>query len=211
MQSTAALLAFALAWTLLTPSALATSAARSSVVLVSGSTPSGIRAFASGVIVGTNAGLRVATAAHVAKLDDLEVQTQSGESLRVTGSEFISGYDLAVLQTVKTAAQYTPARRALSATNEDSAEVWGYGAQSVPRMVPAVILSISLRFPGSEALPKLAFACDRCEHGDSGAGIFSADGALIGILAARWSDRGSRLSIMEGEPASAIYEITASK
>ena len=193
------------------PAIAAAPATRSALVLVSAPAADGRTAFASGVIVDTTSGLSVVTAGHIAALAGLRIETQSGESLQVLRVRFIDGYDLAVLQTGLTRDTYAPARASAAVAENQRAQVWGYGDQGAPRMVEAVVLDARTVFPNNPGIPKLALACDRCEHGDSGAGVFAGDGSLIGVIVSRWHDGANRLSVMEAEPAAALDAVMASK
>ncbi|MDP9016773.1 MAG: hypothetical protein M3N19_00440, partial [Candidatus Eremiobacteraeota bacterium] len=73
----------------------------------------------------------------------------------------------------------------------------------------ATVLSPRIIFPATPRTAKLALSCDLCLHGDSGAGAFTKDGALIGLIVARWSDRARTISVMETEPIGALDEVLA--
>ncbi|GAC1387611.1 MAG: hypothetical protein NVSMB31_00200 [Vulcanimicrobiaceae bacterium] len=202
------LVLFALLFTLCAPAFGAGPSAGQSAVLVVGEFQ-GHRAFGSGVIIGVRGGLRIATAGHVGALGNARVVTQAGEELAVTSVHFVSGYDLALLQTAPASMSYVPARRGQTVTRNQAVEIWGYGDSSSPRMLAATVVSPRIIFPATPETAKLALTCELCAHGDSGAGAFTQDGSLIGLVVARWSDRAHTISVMETEPIDALDEVMA--
>ena len=181
-----------------------------SLVQIHGISSHGQPVAVDGIIVSTGSGLGVATAARtLADLHTISVETQTHETLAVERINYIHDYDLVLLRTAATKQRYAAARLATSSTNGQAADIWGFSARGPAHGMPATIVGTAVHFEPTQA-SRLGLMCDACGPGDAGAGIFAKDGSLLGIIAARW-DYANQQSFMEGEPVTALDEVTASR
>ena len=88
---------------------------------------------------------------------------------------------------------------ALASTRSESASLLRAGE------LDAVILGNDL--PDGPANHRYALECESCHRGDSGAGIFDADGALVGVYVGYFEWDSARLSVAEVLPAGATGTI----
>jgi S1-C subfamily serine protease len=157
-------------------------------------------AYAAGVILRERSGrLEIVTAAHVPNLDRALVITQRGEALRVSEVAPIPGHDLALLKTAATALQYPPATLAATLSYDQPVDVWGFPQSTTPQVARGTILSTAAEFPG-RSQAHIALHCVSCARGDSGAGVFTQDGRLAGILTGGWEHPDGTAVFIEVEP-----------
>jgi len=153
-----------------------------------------------GVVVSkTGSALVVATAAHTVAHGGLTVQTQSGERLNVVKIDTIPGFDLAVITTsayvgpVVTAAFGNP-------TLGGGVHVWGNRVDRSFVESTGSVVDLDPALPEGPANGRFAIDCAACDHGDSGGGVFDADGRLIGILEGARRYASGDLAFVQCEP-----------
>lgn len=163
------------------------SLSRGSAVIVSARIGPHRDAIGAGVIVAiVPFGLRVLTARHVTQSGDVTVWI-AGVGYPAEVVRTFDHRDLALVETIVPPGVRAHVRSAIvaaDATVDDPIVIWGED-DAGPRVEPGRIVTTHFVPPGdAEARPLVAIECARCAHGDSGGGIFSAAGHLIGILVA---------------------------
>jgi S1-C subfamily serine protease len=146
-------------------------------------------------------GLTIVTAAHVALLAGLHVTTMLGERLGIASVTPVAGYDLAIVRTEPTRDRYVAASSA-SAGARAAVVVWGFPLSASPTASDGSVIATAMAFPDDPTQTHLALDCATCGHGDSGGGVFAADGALLGIVTARWTSRAR--TVIQAEPLSSF-------
>lgn len=174
--------------------------ALTSTVLITAPLPNGT-AYAAGVIVRDDTFLFVLTAAHVAQNQDLKILTSGGEQLRVQSVQLFPGHDLALLQTTTASQQYPTPVLAPVTPSADELYLWGFPESTSPARAVASISDLSPVLPDGDANGRFTIVCESCDHGDSGSGIFTREGRLIGILTAAWKNRRGVVRMIVAEPA----------
>lgn len=165
--------------------------ARDSVVIVSTHLSPQHDAIGAGVVVASSPHtIRVLTARHVTQGGDGDVTVWiDGIGYGGTVVRTFAHRDLAIVDTLVPEGVRGRVAVALLATHaetDDPIVVWGEN-DAGPRMANASIVSTRYAaLDDAQAPPMLAIACEQCRHGDSGGGIFSPAGRLIGILVARY-------------------------
>jgi len=159
-----------------------------------------------GVVVShAGSGLIVATAAHVVSSGGLSVVTSRGERLNVIKVRTIAGFDLALLETspyigpVVTATFGAPALGA-------PVHVWGHRLERPYVESTGSVLDLDPVLPEGPAQGRFAIECASCDHGDSGGGVFDADGRLIGILEGARRDDAGDLAYVQCEPIAPLLD-----
>ena len=145
--------------------------------------------------------IRVVTAKHVADYGEPTVEL-GGRLVPARVLREIPGRDLAVLQVTTDwplFARLQPAVLADPCCAGASLFVWGDDGLQ-PRVEEAVLNELDPSLPDGPARGRFTIACSSCAPGDSGAGVFSADGLLIGILVGRWHSSDGTTVAMVAEP-----------
>ncbi len=155
----------------------------------------------SGVLVGRDADvLTLATAAHV---------VSAATRLRILDATRRAYYDVldvrlfppsdVALIRVRAQPQFRvePVAIALASTG-DRIWLWGHPRDTFWTSATGVVQSIDAQLPG-ESGGKILLSCDACAQGDSGSGVFTESGKLIGIVVGAWSKHG-RVLFTEVEP-----------
>lgn len=186
----------------------ASDVALASTVLVTAPTPNGT-AYAAGVIVREDTNLFVLTARHVAETKNLTIVTSAGERIRVQNVQFLPGRDLALLQTTAALRRYSTPRLAAATQSERDIYLWGFPESTTPTRSVGSILNLSPIIPDGEANGRFTIACESCNHGDSGSGVFTNDGRLVGILTAAWKNQVGVVRMIVAEPALAALSALA--
>ena len=69
---------------------------------------------------------------------------------------------------------------------------------AIPRAATdATVLDPSPNLPDGSGVDGFTIACEACEHGASGSGIFDSSGALLGVLTAASRDSSGRVRAIE--------------
>lgn len=155
-----------------------------------------------GVIVGIGPyGIRVVTARHVVREDDITVWIDGvgypAVIVRTFAHRDLAIVDALIPRDVRERLVAAPIGGVASAN--DRVDIWGED-DAGPRMERGRIVSTNFIAPGDAGAPPLiSIECARCERGDSGGGIFAADGSLIAILVARYRAHDGRIVATVGE------------
>lgn len=175
-------------------------AAEPQTVLVGAAMPAGGYHVGGGVILRANGGLTIATAAHVVQgAKWVTVRTSVGEELTVRGEpEYVKGHDIALLRTSP------PVRSGLNvATATDTVEdgatlyVWGHPHSKTFVLSDAHFFTDRVT-GGSEGI--FALTCASCAVGDSGGGVFDANGKLLGIVSKMEAADATHPQVVIAEP-----------
>lgn len=162
---------------------------RPSVVIVSAHLGFHRDAIGAGVVVATlPAALRILTARHVTQTGDVTIWIEGigypAEVVRTFAHRDLAVVDVLVPSAVR--AHVLPAVIAPSIASDDAIVVWGED-DAGPRLERGRVLATRFIAPEDALTPPLLdIECARCTRGDSGGGVFSSSGELIGILVARY-------------------------
>lgn len=187
--------------------ALAQSRAQTFVVQVAFDDERG--AIGAGVLVARDGDvLTIATAAHVVTqkgtLQILDVTRRI--YYRVLDVQTLPDYDLAFIQVIASDQfAVVPAQIASPVTGEPVA-VWGNTGDGFWVLAGGSVLQTSARIPGVFGSPRITISCQTCTFGDSGSGVFDAQGRLLGILTRAWRKKNGPVLFIEVEPASLIRQ-----
>jgi serine protease Do len=180
-RTTRAILAVIVGWAV---PATAQAADRSSdgavVVLASTATEHG---FGSGTIVAKSGiVVRVLTANHVATHGTLSLRFDDGAVFPAHILTQFPDRDLALIE-----ASVDPARAAnlhvapvAAPRSHELVHIWGSGVNG-PAFETGAIASVGAEMPDGPANGRYALGCATCHQGDSGGGIFDAQGDLVGV------------------------------
>ena len=170
-----------------------------SIVLLAGSIEHRA-AYGCGVIVGdARDSIEVLTAGHNLGIDRLEVITVAGEYLRVRSTRRVPNSDLAVLTTDRPHRAYEVAVRAAEAPIGTRVRMWGPIARQPFTPHDGLLRAIDPRVTDAPD-GAVALECDRCDHGDSGTGMFDDRGRLVAIVTNGYFLNGVKLFVL-GEGA----------
>lgn len=166
-------------------------------------------AIGAGVLVARDGDvLTIATAAHViAQKGTLQILDVTRRIYyHVLDVQALPDYDLAFIQ-VRASDQFAvvPAQIASPVAGEPVA-IWGNTGDGF--WVPAAgnVLRTSAQIPGEFGTPRITITCQSCTFGDSGSGVFNAQGRLLGILTRAWRKKNGPVLYIEVEPASLIAQ-----
>jgi S1-C subfamily serine protease len=175
--------------------------ARESMVIVSSRMDRRRDAIGAGVVVALQPRrIRVATARHVVDNGPVTIWIDG----RPWAAEIVRTFadrDLAIVEAVDVLdTRYVRAAQVGEMVPAGSdLYVWGENENGL-RSASARLVSPAYEPPdGVAAVPLLSIACDVCAPGDSGAGIFDAQGQLLGVLTARYHTRDNRTVAVVGE------------
>jgi len=152
--------------------------------------------------------LTIATAAHVVRRpQSLRILDASRQSYYdVIDVRAISGYDLALVRVrAKKTFPVQPAPFA-RATVGEAVWVWGNPADTFWTLSAGTVQTVDTQLPNQSGAPRITIVCASCSYGDSGAGVFSNDGKLVGILSAGWRDRAGTVRFVQVEPITPIAQ-----
>jgi len=167
------------------------------VVLVASPGHAGI---GSGTILAVNGTeVRVLTANHVATFGSPSLRFDDGTVVPAHVVMQNAGHDLAIIAAnvdPARAAKLHPATVAAPHSNE-AVHIWGSGYGG-PAFETGAIAAVGAEMPDGPANGRYALGCDTCHQGDSGGGIFNAQGQLVGVYVGYFvMDSGPRISVAE--------------
>ena len=162
----------------------------------------------SGVVVSRDGDvLTLATAAHIVSQgsESLRILDLSRQSFyQVIDIRTIAGYDLALIRIrAQSGFPVEPAGLAAPVPGEP-VWVWGNPGNSFWTLSPGTIQTVDTRILNQAADHRITMSCDTCSFGDSGAGVFTTDGKLIGILTAGWRVKNGPVLFIEVQPVTPI-------
>lgn len=167
-------------------------------------------AIGSGVVVRRDGDtLTLVTAAHVVlQKGTLRILDTSRQSLYdVIDEQLLSDYDLALIRVrAQRAFPVVPVSFAQAAPGEP-VFIWGHTGEGFWELASGSVRETNARIPGVSGSPRMTIECASCSHGDSGSGVFDAQGHLLGILTRAWSkSSGGPVLFIEVEPAALITQ-----
>lgn len=151
--------------------------------------------------------LTIVTAAHiVTQHGTLEIlDTTRRNFYHVLNIRTLPDYDLAF---IRVQAQDTFAVTPASIAPPRAGEpiwVWGHTGNAFWKLATGSVRDTSAHIPGLFGSPRITIDCAACAHGDSGSGVFDAQGQLLGIVTRAWSKKGGGpILYIEVEPAALI-------
>jgi hypothetical protein len=170
--------------------------------------PGHAAAIGAGVVVAKDAGtLTLATAAHIlAQKGELRILDESRTAFYdVLGTQVLADYDLALVR-VRAHDEFfvAPATLALPVAGEQ-VWIWGHADQSFWSLAVGTVRDANARIPGTSGGSRITIECAACDRGDSGSGVFDAQGRLLGILTRAWHKKGGGpVLFIEVEPADVV-------
>jgi hypothetical protein len=150
--------------------------------------------------------VRIVTAKHVAEFGSLSVRFAEEGDVPARIVALIPNQDVAVIEAVMPPSEAARLQAAKLGTARPRETVVVRGAQpdGRPDVEAAAVERTDEPMPGAVTRGGYGLACDLCHHGDSGAGVFNAAGALIGVYIGFWTyDSGERVGLAE-LPTSAV-------
>jgi S1-C subfamily serine protease len=185
--------------------------ARASMVVVSSKLTATSEAIGAGVVVAVQPQrIRVVTARHVAEHGPVSIWV-NGRPWPAAIVRTFPDRDLAVVDAMGPdlgALRVAPATLAPAPAAGSPLYVWGEDAIGL-HVEDARLVTTALPAAGTGGRRKLlSIACASCAPGDSGGGIFNGDGALLGILTARYRAADGGIVAVVGEPLDASVFMT---
>jgi hypothetical protein len=166
-------------------------------------------AYGAGTIVAQDGQtIRIITANHVVAFGAPNVRFDDGATVAARILVEFPTRDLAIIEArvdPDRAASLHPATIAEPRSFEP-VHIWGSGHNG-PALENAAIEVLGNDLPDGPANHRYALECESCHRGDSGAGIFDADGALVGVYVGYFEWDSARLSVAEVLPAGATGTI----
>jgi S1-C subfamily serine protease len=152
------------------------------VVRVHGPVDDGLGA---GAIVGISGStVRVLTAKHVATMPGrIGVYFADGREAPAHIVKLVPNRDLALVDADVDPAYATTLHAAPVGRPRPHSlvHVWGSGYDGAP-LEPGAVNTLATQLPDGPANGRFEIACRLCHEGDSGAGVFTSDGTLVGIF-----------------------------
>lgn len=174
---------------------------RRSTAFVSARVDDRSQAVGAGVIIAVSPNVIVLTARHLAGRKNLALHTYSGEDLRIVAEYEVADRDLALIVASGPCTGCEAAETADAVTIGEPIHVWG-NPQGRPYTLSAgSVVDLHPNLPGFATNGRFALACDTCDVGDSGAGVFDQRGRLLGIVTEGWDGLSGTRKRVIAEPA----------
>jgi S1-C subfamily serine protease len=186
--------------------ATATDLPTDGAVVVQGHIPGFIALGAGTIISETSTTIRVITANHVATKGTLTIRLPDGSNAQARIVVQFPASDLAIIEAPISAAQAAIARPAQVAAprSNEPVRILG-GSNAGPALEVASIAHVGQDLPDGPANGRYAVDCNTCHRGDSGGGVFDANGDLVGVYVGYFEmDDKTRVSVAETLPAAAL-------
>jgi S1-C subfamily serine protease len=162
-----------------------------------------------GVVVARDADvLTIATAAHLLQhKGTLQIlDTTRRDYYQVLGVDTFSDYDLALIRVrAQPANDVQPVQMAEPSAGETVA-VWGNTGDGFWELATGAVVATGAQMPGEFGSPRIVISCAQCSFGDSGSGVFDAQGRLLGILTKGWRRANGASLGIEVEPAALVLQ-----
>ena len=174
-------------------------------VVVLGHVP-GIKASGAGTVIAENGTtIRVITANHVATFGNLTINFEDGTAVPAHVLVAYPQNDLAIIEATVDATHAAAIRPAVVGVprSNEPVHIWGSG-NAGPALESGAIAHVGDALPDGPANGRYPLNCDTCHRGDSGGGIFDAQGDLVGVYVGYFETDASRLSVAELLPARAL-------
>lgn len=158
-------------------------------------------AVGAGVMIAVTPNVIVMTARHLAARKNLTLRTWSGEMLRILAEYEVADRDVALIVASGPCTGCEAAETSDSISYGEAIHVWGnpQGKRYVVSLGRVVDLQPTI--PGFATNGRFALACDTCDVGDSGGGVFDERGRLLGIITEGWDGGASGVKRVIAEPA----------
>jgi hypothetical protein len=158
-------------------------------------------AVGAGVIIAVSPNVIVLTARHLAARKNLSLRTFAGEQLRIVAEYEVADRDLALIVATGACTGCEAAETADAITVGEPIHVWGNPQGRRYVMSPGTVADLRPTIPGYETNGRFALACDSCDVGDSGGGVFDERGRLLGIITEGWDGLNAGRKRVIAEPA----------
>lgn len=151
-------------------------------VVITGNTPGEGPSIGAGVIIGNNGGMvRILTAGHIADMTDLQVTFYGGEVETPARAEYDVNSDIGIVYVrVMYGYPIAPIATALPVPGAHVTVV-GHPLGNLYAHSDASVLG----YYGVAPILTPVLDCDTCQHGDSGGGVFDANGSLVGVISSK--------------------------
>ena len=174
---------------------------RRSTAFVSARLSDRSEAVGAGVIIAVAPNVIVLTARHLAARKNLALRTYSGEQLRIVAEYEVADRDLALIVASGACTGCEAAETADAITVGEPIHVWGNPQGKRYVLSSGTIADLRPKIPGFETNGRFALACDTCDVGDSGGGVFDDRGRLLGIITEGWDGLNAGSKRVIAEPA----------
>lgn len=172
---------------------------RSTAVVTARVTPDS-EAVGAGVILAVSPNVIILTAGHLAARKNLAVRTFAGEQLRIIAEYQVAERDVALIVASGACTGCEAAETADAIFAGAPVHVWGNPLGRRYVQSSGTIADLHPVIPGFARNGRFALACDGCDVGDSGGGVFDERGRLLGIVTEGW-DGGKGPKRVIAEPA----------
>jgi Trypsin-like peptidase domain len=172
---------------------------RSTAVVTARVTPES-EAVGAGVILAVSPNVIVLTAGHLAARKNLALWTFAGEQLRIVAEYRVADRDLALIVASGACKGCEAAETADAILAGAPVHVWGNPLGRRYVKSSGTIADLHPVIPGFATNGRFALACDGCDVGDSGGGVFDQRGRLLGVVTEGW-DGGKGPKRVIAEPA----------
>jgi hypothetical protein len=174
---------------------------RRSTAFVSARVSDRSEAVGAGVIIAVSPNVIVLTARHLAARKNLALRTYSGEQLRIVAEYEVADRDLALIVATGACTGCEAAETADAITVGEAIHVWGNPQGKRYVLSAGTIADLRPKIPGFETNGRFALACETCDVGDSGGGVFDDRGRLLGIITEGWDGLNAGSKRVIAEPA----------
>jgi S1-C subfamily serine protease len=194
--------------------ATAPMSARDQTFVVQCMQPNGKASVGAGVLIARDReSLTIVTAAHaITTADALRILDTTRRSYYdVLDLRTLPDYDLAIIRVRAQAGFTADAPRMASPATGEAVWLWGHPGDGFWLAASGSVLDASAQLRGEVGNPRITIACAECAHGDSGSGVFDAQGRLLGILTKGWIAPDGSVRFLEVEPVSVLNQTLVSQ
>jgi len=160
----------------------------------------GTNGIGAGTIVALNGTtVRVLTANHVAAFGTLQVRFEDGTTVPARILSQFPTRDLAIIEAEvdPSLAATLHAAPVAAPRSHEAVHIWGSGFNG-PAYETGAVSALGTPMPDGPANGRFALGCEACHQGDSGGGVFDAQGELVGVFVGYFVfDSGPKLSVAE--------------